>query len=131
MGRVISVSESSAESRIAELEAEIAQLRRGQDVSAGMRSLNLTVQKAREKMGEPGDLGLAASTWSSFCCVATVSSASSYCVAQDVEAVDPELAAAFVTLHQRAVEVMGEDGAVDAIIDQATKHEVVRVQPST
>jgi len=121
-------SESSAESRIAELEAEIAQLRRGKDVSEGMRSLNLTVQKVRDRMG--GDLGLAASTWSSFCCVATVSSASSYCVAQDVDTVDPELAQAFVTLHQRAIEVMGEDGTVDALIDQANKHEVVRVEPS-
>lgn len=121
-------SESSAESRIAELEAEIAQLRRGKDVSEGMRSLNLTVQKVRDRMG--GDLGLAASTWSSFCCVATVSSASSYCVAQDVDTVDPELAQAFVTLHQRAIEVMGEDGTIDALIDQANKHEVVRVEPS-
>jgi hypothetical protein len=121
-------SENSAESRIAELEAEIAQLRGSQDVSEGMRSLNLTVQKANDRMG--GELGLAASTWSSFCCVATVSSASSYCVAQDVETTDPELAQAFVTLHRRAIEVMGEDGTIDALIEQANKHEVVRVTPS-
>jgi uncharacterized protein YecT (DUF1311 family) len=77
-----------------------------------------------------GEASLAASTWSSFCCVATVSSASSYCVAQEVEAVDLELAEAFVTLHRRAVEVMGEDGTVEALLEQAGRHEVVRVQPS-
>ena len=121
-------SENSAESRIAELEAEIAQLRRNEEVRNGMRSLNLTVEKARDRMG--GGLGLAASTWSSFCCVATVSSASSYCVVQDIETTDPQLAEAFVTLHRRAIEVMGEDGTIDALIEQANKHEVVRVTPS-
>jgi hypothetical protein len=117
----------SVESRIAELEAEIAQLRRTQDVQEGMRSLNLTVEKVRERGGEEN---LAASTWSSACCVATVSSASSYCVAEEIEATDLELAEAFVILHRRAVEVMGEDGTVDALIEQANKHEVVRIEPS-
>jgi hypothetical protein len=120
-------SEESSEARIAELEAEIAQLRRTETVREGMRQLNLTVEKARD-MG--GEASLAASTWSSFCCVATVSSASSYCVAQEVETVDLELAEAFVTLHRRAVEVMGEDGTVEALLEQAGRHEVVRVQPS-
>ena len=119
--------EDSSEARIAELEAEIAQLRRTETVREGMRQLNLTVEKARDRGGEAS---LAASTWSSFCCVATVSSASSYCVAQEMETVDPELAEAFVTLHRRAVEVMGEDGTVEALLEQAGSHEVVHVQPS-
>ena len=115
----------SVESRIAELEAEIAHLRRSQDLQEGMRNLNLTVEKVR---GRGGEASLAASTWSTACCIATVSSASSYCVAEDVDATDPELAEAFVILHRRAVEVMGEDGTVEALIDQAKHHEVVRFE---
>jgi hypothetical protein len=111
------------------LEAEIARLRQGQsdDLKEGMRSLNLTVEKARALAGDDGPLAAAASTWSSFCCVATASSASSYCVPQVIDETDPELAQAFVILHRRAVAVMGEDGAAQALVDQGRSHEVVRI----
>lgn len=121
------MASESVESRIAELEAEIAQLRRTEVVREGMRSLNLTVEKARDRGGANF---AAASTWSSFCCVATVSSASSYCVAQEMESADPVMAEAFVLLHRRAVEVMGEEGTVDALIEQASSHEVLLVDPT-
>jgi hypothetical protein len=119
-------AENSTEARIAELEAEIAQLRRSEDLRTGMRSLNLTVEKANEKMGA---VHAAASTWSTACCIATFSSASTWCVAQGIENSDPELAEAFVLLHRRAVEVMGEDGTVDALIEQGANREVIRVTP--
>jgi hypothetical protein len=121
------VTDQSVGARIAELEAEIAELRLRQDVADGMRSLNLTVEKARSR--NEGPLEAAASTWSTACCIATFSSASSYCVAQEVAESDPELAQAFVILHRRAVEVMGDDGAADALIEQANNHEVVQVRP--
>lgn len=125
------MADEVAEARIAELEAEIARLRGSQntpDVAEGMQSLNLTVERARA--GNEEVLAAAASTWSSFCCAATVSSASSYCVAQEMAVADPEVAQAFVILHKRAVEVMGEDGVVQALIEQANNHEVLRVTPS-
>jgi hypothetical protein len=122
-----------AQDRIAQLEAEIAQLRQRADLNDGLRQLNLTVEKARSKAaGDEEALGFAASTWSTACCLATVSSASSYCVVQEgdfsLATADPEMAQAFVTLHRRAVEVMGEEGAVNALIEQAGAHDVIRLE---
>jgi hypothetical protein len=122
----------SGKERISELEAEVARLRGVPDLKEGMRNLSITVEKARKQSVDGGDvLAAAASTWSSFCCAATVSSASSYCVAQEVVESDPQMAAAFVILHQRAIEVMGEQGTIDALIKQAADHEVLKVDPQT
>jgi hypothetical protein len=126
---VLIVAEESAEARVAELEAEIAQLRQAQadELAEGVRSLNLTIEKAQALIDKDGPVGLSASTISSFCTAATVSSASSYCHTQVAEEIDPELNRAFVILHQRAVEVMGEDGVAQALVDQGNNHEVFRL----
>jgi len=121
------MAEKSAEERIGELEAEVARLRATQHAKDGMRSLNLTVEKAR---AEGGAIAAAASTWSSFCCAATFSSASSYCVAQEMAEVDPEMAAAFVILHKRAIAVMGEKDTVAALLKQSADHEVLKLAPT-
>ena len=129
--REFSHGRKSSEERIAELEAEVARLRATPDVKDGMRRLNLTVEKARTQAAANGPvLAAAASTWSTACCVATFSSASSYCVSQAMVEADPEMAAAFVILHKRAVEVMGETGTVDALIKQAADHEVLTFDPA-
>lgn len=116
--------EMSPESRIAALEAEVARLRKTEEVREGTRQLSLTVQKARKASGD-----VSASTLSSACTSVCFSSVSTIDVNvnEGIVAEDPELASAFSILHKRAVEVLGEQGAVDAVIEESKKHTVIQL----
>lgn len=84
-----------------------------------VKRVQLTIDRAME--GYDGTEKLAAggiSCFGCFCTSSSISSVSSICTAaQTIE--DQEVLAAMVTLHDRAVAVLGEEGAAKALRSRA------------
>jgi hypothetical protein len=98
-----------------------------ENVQAGIKNAEVFVRKLQERAAKaPGGpaSGAGVSSWSSLCCSACFSSASTICGSKLTElgAHEPEVARAFLTLHDRGVAVMGEDAFMDEIIKQAKAH---------
>lgn len=87
-----------------------------------LQHIEVFVRKLQAKAG--GGSGAAGiSTWSSACTSACFSSASTLCAKGVIKlpALDPELADVFATLHRRGIETLGEQGFMDAILNEAKK----------
>jgi hypothetical protein len=118
------------EATIRELELQLGLIRREPTTREQLQDVELFVRKLESKVGE-STAGI--SSLSSFCTSACFSSASSVCPngPPAASATDPETAAVFATLHRRGVEVLGEEGLMDAIIMRSKTTPSVRVFDQT
>lgn len=91
-----------------------------------LQNVEIFVRKLQAQAGR-GAAGV--STYSSLCTSACFSSASTICASGALAAAssDPELAQVFATLHKRGIEVLGEDGLMEAMIDQSKANKPINV----
>jgi hypothetical protein len=120
----------SQEDRLRDLERQMDAVREQTQVRRAVADVELFVRKLERKVAaEGGDTTTAGvSTLSSLCTSACFSSASTIAPRlSQVVANDPEVAGAFATLHRRGIEVLGEEGLMDAIIEQAAATPATRI----
>jgi hypothetical protein len=121
-------SEMSAEARIAFLEAEVARLRKAEDLRRKIHQIELTVEKVREKDPSAVTAARKSVCLSSACTSVCFSSVSSIRVnVADMATHDPELAEVFGILQEKATQVLGAEGTVDALIARAKSGDVAEL----
>jgi hypothetical protein len=90
-----------------------------------LQNIEVFIRKLQAKAGR----GAAVSTYSSACCSACFSSASTVCASGVLAAgaMHPEVAEVFGTLHKLGVSVMGEDGLMEAMIEHAKNNPPINI----
>jgi hypothetical protein len=108
----------SPEDRIGGLERQIETVRGQAQLRKDLQDVEVFVRKLQRRQVEEGP---GFSTYTSACTSACFSSAACLCPGGSLTGAtqDPEVAGVFATLHRRGIEVLGEEGFMDAIIAKA------------